>query len=482
MSPPRVLIVLPSASEAAALARECGNSELECAACPPPSAWRELLATETCEAVLADASCGAEELLACARELDEGPAVVLIAGFATLAEETQHQRNGAFETLARPFCADQIRLALERALRARALQRENLRLRRKLGERFSLGGLLSRDPKLARIAQVLESVADTRVHVLITGESGTGKTLLARAIHQRSRRSGAPFVEVNCGALPPTLLESELFGHARGAFTGAVRDHEGLFEAAHGGTLFLDEISSASLELQVKLLRAVQDQVFERVGETRTRQVDVRVIAASNRDLTSEVRAGRFREDLYWRLHVIALELPPLRERPGDVALLADSFLARFAREHGRPVREFSPSALARLVSWPWPGNVRELENCIERAVLLASGERIECEDLGVGPLSPATTSGQAGFEPLAPLRAGRTLKQALEDPERALIAQALELCNGHRQQAAALLGVNRTTLFNKMRKYGMWSQTPERPEGDTRGAPHAPGPHRAAS
>jgi DNA-binding NtrC family response regulator len=349
---------------------------------------------------------------------------------------------------------------LARAREHRALQRENRELRATLERTYRLGQLQTRDERMRRVLALIETVADTRATVLLCGESGTGKTLLARTIHARSSRGDRPCVVVDCGALPPTLLESELFGHARGAFTGAVRDKPGLVETADGGTLFLDEIASASLDLQAKLLRVVQERVFERVGETRTRAVDVRLIAATNRDLLGEVAAGRFRQDLYYRINVVRLDLPPLRERPGDIPLLAAACLERYAREHGRPVERFSPAALSALTRAPWPGNVRELENAVERAVLLAPGSEIRAEDLGRELLPAGQPPGPQGTLPQPPLG---PLKEGLEGPERALIARALDASGGSRTRAAALLGINRTTLFNKMRKYDLLG-TPIRP------------------
>jgi transcriptional regulator with GAF, ATPase, and Fis domain len=359
-----------------------------------------------------------------------------------------------------------------RAVEQRGLRAENERLKADLSQRFELSSILSRDPAFQRIFQTVEALADTRATLLIEGESGTGKSLLARTIHQRSSRASAPFIEVNCGALPDTLLESELFGHARGAFTGAVKDKAGKLEAADRGTLFLDEIGSASLELQVKLLRALQEKTFERLGETRTRLVDVRVITATNTDLSRAVAAGRFREDLYYRVNVVALRLPPLRERPGDIALLAEHFAARFSVEHARPPRRLAASCMPILAAHAWPGNVRELEHCIERAVLLGRSDEIQPADLGLG----SGTSARAGdHAPSAPSPGGRidlepgslvptlwpdgaslSLRQALELPEREIIRWALEKNGGNRKATARMLDVNRTTLFNKMRKYDL--------------------------
>ncbi len=392
------------------------------------------------------------------------PVLVLVSGFDSGSDAQRARELGAFARLCEPFPPEELVLAVQRALGQRRLESENRRLLAAMGQRFQLGGIVSRDPALQRILQTVEALSDTRATILIQGESGTGKSLLARTIHELSSRRAGPFVEVNCGALPAGLLESELFGHARGAFTGALRDRPGKFEAADGGTIFLDEIGVAPPELQVKLLRVLQEKSFERLGETKTRTADVRVLAATNSELELEVREGRFREDLFWRLNVVGLRLPALRERPADVPLLAEHFLQRFAREHGKPERPLSPSALARLATHGWPGNVRELEHALERAVLLAPGAQIEPEDLGPplssGAASPLAEGAPAAGEPapLLPLRLGVALRKALEEPEREIIRRTLELNNGSRQATARMLELNRATLFNKMRKYDLLS------------------------
>jgi DNA-binding NtrC family response regulator len=410
-------------------------------------------------AVVAEAE-GGLRLLERLAGLPERPEVVLLASFGTIQDAVEAMRRGAFDYLSRPFSPEHVALALRRARESRSLRSENRRLRDSLDARFSLGELPSKDVRMRRIAEVVGSIADTRASVLITGESGTGKTLLARTIHARSSRAHAPFVVVDCGAVPAALLESTLFGHARGAFTGAVRDKPGVFETAAGGTVFLDEIANSPLDVQAKLLRVVQDRTFERVGETRTREVDLRWIAATNRELAREVAEGRFREDLFWRLNVVALELPPLRERPGDVPLLAEQFLRRYAAEHERAIAGIAPDALVALCAAPWPGNVRQLEHAIERAVLLCRGERLQLEDLGVelGDARAPSAALPAPYE-----GAARPLTAALAEPERALVRRALEATGGRRGRAAELLGINRTTLFNKMRKHGLLDFPPAR-------------------
>jgi DNA-binding NtrC family response regulator len=440
-------------------------------------AW-ERLADGPWDVFLAEADRSVERAPARCEAAPGSPDLLLFDGFGLLPAPPA-ARVGV-EVLPRPALVGEARAAVQRALERRRLDRENRALRRDLRGATALGGLLSADPRMRELFELIDTVAPTRAHLLITGESGTGKTVLARAVHERSGRAEAPFVEVNCGALPETLLESELFGHAKGAFTGASADRPGKFEAADGGTLFLDELGTASPELQVRLLRVLESQRFERVGETRTRQVDVRLIAATNADLAAEVRAGRFREDLYYRIRVVTLEPPPLRERPGDVLLLAEAFLERFARLHDRTVEGFAPEALEALINHPWPGNIRELLHAVERGVLLSPGPWVESKALPpevrrggaqspLGHGSPATEPATADpvtlegppprplpqpapavAPPLGPL------KEMLEVPERAFVVRALEHCRGSRQEAARLLGISRTTLFHKMRKYDL--------------------------
>ena len=391
------------------------------------------------------------------------PAIVLIG------DTDRAEALGVTAAPADPADGDLV-VATARAYEKHSLSRENEALREQLDDRFSFGSIVTRDPKLRHALRILESVAETRATVLLLGETGTGKSLLARTLHQSSGRRSGPFVEVNCGALPAGLLESELFGHAKGAFTGAAQDRAGRFESADGGTIFLDEIDSAPLELQVKLLRAVQDRAFERVGESRTRTSDVRIVAATNADLEARVAAGEFREDLLWRLRVVEVELPPLRERPGDLAPLAKAFVERFAQEYGKPVRGLSPAALRVLAAARLPGNVRQLEHALERAVILseagASGARglLAVEDLGAELVEEAARAGGAappgslpsGLEWLSDLTRVIPLKKALEGPEKLLIERALARHDGRRDRAAQELGITRSTLFNKMRKYDL--------------------------
>lgn len=395
---------------------------------------------------------GFEVLRFCRERFPEMP-VLLITGYGTVDLAVEAIRAGAFDFLTKPLIDEELQVAIERALRQKQVVEENKNLKSQLELRYGLDAIVGRDHRMLRVYDMIEAVADTKATILITGESGTGKSLIARAIHRRSSRRDKPFVEVACGALPETLLESELFGHVAGSFTGATGDKIGKFKQADGGTIFLDEIGTASPALQVKLLRVLQDYQFEPVGGTETITVDVRVILATNEDLQKAVQEGRFRRDLYYRINVINIELPPLRERVSDIPLLCEHFLRRICEEMGRPPKTLSEEALAALQAYRWPGNVRELQNVLERAVLLGRKPAITLEDLPpdvAAALTPGTPLGEA-----APL------KQALQLPERQIILQMLELHNWNRQATAKALGINRTTLYKKMKRLGI--EEPER-------------------
>ena len=453
--PTRLLLIDPDVDGARHLARELEESGHSVELCSGGRRMARLLRSEPWDAILSDPQVAPMDTLAGVLASPQPPVVILIAAFGSIHAAVEAMNLGASNYLSRPISAEQVSVALTRALENRELRAENSRLKAEVGERFELGSMHSRHPSMLEVFELLKSVADTRATILIEGESGTGKTLLARAVHRHSARAEAPFVEVNCGALPENLLESELFGHARGAFTGAARDRKGKFETAHGGTLFLDEIACASLDLQVKLLRVLQEREYERVGDDQTRKVDVRVIAATNTDLERAVREGRFREDLYYRVRVLHVEVPPLRERPADVPLLAQEFFERLSGEYGRALEGFHPDALALLCSHDWPGNVRELQNGIERAVLLARGERIQPGDLPPELAPPAVREAQP-VAPSASLAGPTTLRVAVDEAERSTLLACLQRSGGSRKRAAEELGVNRTTLFNKMRKHGL--------------------------
>ena len=390
------------------------------------------------------------ELLKMIRNRYPETAVIMVTGYGTIENAVKAIKRGAFDYMTKPIIDDEIKLVIERALRQQALTAENRSLRRQLAERYSLENVVGQDYKMLKVFDLIEAVADTPTTVLVTGESGTGKSMIARAIHQRSNRRDKPFVEVACGALPETLLESELFGHVRGAFTGAVSDKAGKFTQADGGTIFLDEISTATPTLQVKLLRVLQDFEFEPVGGAKTQRVDVRCILATNQDLEEAVRQGKFRQDLYYRVNVVTINLSPLRERLGDIPVLAEHFLRRHRERTGRKVLGFQPDALRRLQMFDWPGNVRQLENVVERAVILTRRPHIGIEDLPEEVRAMKNGNGINGNGEVLPL------KKAVEGPEKQIILRALKTFHGRRQATADALGINRTTLYKKMKRYGI--------------------------
>jgi two-component system response regulator AtoC len=380
--------------------------------------------------------------------------MIVITSYGSIEGAVEATKMGAYDYLTKPVVDDEIRLVVEKAVRQQSLMFENQTLRNQLDLRFGFENIVGHDYKMLKIFDLAEAVADSRTTVLMTGESGTGKSLLARAIHHRSPRRDKPFVEVSCGALPETLLESELFGHMKGSFTGAIADKPGRFLVADGGTLFLDEINSASPAMQVKLLRVLQERAFEPVGSTQTKHVDVRVILASNVDLNSLVAEQKFRQDLYYRINVVTIRLPSLRERLGDIPLLAGNFLRQFCKESGREILGFTESAMAALQRYDWPGNVRELENAVERAVVLCRRPQIDLEDLPEvlheGPAPKMSASALAADIP----ESAMPLELALQEPERRIIEAALKRNAWNRQATAAELDINRTTLYKKMRKY----------------------------
>jgi DNA-binding NtrC family response regulator len=391
------------------------------------------------------------EVLEYSRQAAPETAVILLTGLGTIENAVEAIRMGAFDYLTKPIIEDELSLAIQRALSQRSLIRENKTLRAQLDQRYGLGNIIGRDYKMVKLFDLIESVADTRTNVLILGESGTGKTMTARSLHQLSSRRNKPFVEIACGALPDTLLESELFGHVSGSFTGATRDKEGKFLQADGGTIFLDEIGTASPSLQVKLLRVLQDREFEPVGGTKTFKVDVRLILATNEHLEELVAKGRFRQDLYYRINVITLHQPALRERIGDIPLLLQHYLQEQAKLCNKQVTGFSEEALQLLQRYNWPGNVRELMNVVERAVVLCKRSVI-----GIDDLPECVRRGLVATDLDANLAPGATLKAALVSPERQIIIDALEQNGWNRQETAALLGINRTTLYKKMKKFGI--------------------------
>jgi DNA-binding NtrC family response regulator len=382
------------------------------------------------------------ELVGQLRKLRPGTPVVLMTAFGSIDSAVEAMRTGAFDYLTKPFEPDAVILAVERALAHRALALENEQLRRAVDRSTSLGELIGRSPAMREMFALIKRIAHTRSSVLITGESGTGKEVVARAIHFHGDRSEKPFVPINCTAIPEGLLESELFGHVRGAFTGAHASKRGLFEKADGGTLFLDEIGDMGLALQGKLLRVLQDREIRPVGGTQSVRVDVRIIAATNRDLEAEIAAGRFREDLFYRLNVIPIHIPPLRERPEDIPVLAEAFL----RRHAEGRRSFlSPEAMERLQSHPWRGNARELENVLERALALSDSETLGPDDIPLPGAPVAAAPKGENFLAAAAAR-GTTLHELGER----YTEEVLRATGGNKVRAARILGIDRKTLYRR--------------------------------
>ena len=383
-------------------------------------------------------------LLKQGRERHPHVAFVVMTAFGTIDTAVEAIKSGAENYLTKPVDLDALSALVARAMEKAKLSEEAARLRGRLDERLALDNIVGDHPSMQRLGKLVAQVAKSRATVLIHGETGTGKELIAAAIHQHSPRREGPFVRLNCAALAETLLESELFGHEKGAFTGATARRHGRFEQADGGTLFLDEVSEIPLPLQVKLLRFLQEKQFERVGGNETITVDVRIVAASNRDLAEQVKDGDFREDLYYRLNVVQLDVPPLRARRSDIPLLAEHFVKKHAEENGFDVQGFSDEALLALMSYPWPGNVRELDNAIERAVVMTAGSTIETEHLPALAGSPQQDS-------LGVLVPGLTLAEL----ERQAILQALEAAGGLLGRAAELLGISRRKIQYRLKEWG---------------------------
>jgi len=379
--------------------------------------------------------------------------VIMISGHGNIENAVRATKLGAFDFIEKPLSLEKTVLVVRNAIRQHQLEVENRALRARVDRRFVIVGESS---AIGRLREQIAMAAPTNGRVLISGENGTGKELVARHIHLLSQRQEKPFIEVNCAAIPEELIESELFGHTRGAFTGAVADRRGKFELAHSGTLFLDEIGDMSLKTQAKVLRALQEQVIEPVGGQHSVRVDVRIIAATNKDLLDEIRAGRFREDLFFRLNVIPIHVPPLRERGDDVVLLARHFITEIAREYGRWLKQLTPEAEAVLRAFRWPGNVRELRNVIERVMIMVPGEQISAADLAfLGVSSPAHVRG-VGAASLLPASEVLPLYSARDDWEREYIRAALAACDGNISRTADVLGVERSNLYRKMKGLGL--------------------------
>lgn len=386
------------------------------------------------------------DVLAASLKLSPPPPCILFTAYGSIETAVEAVKQGAFDFVTKPVNFDRLEIIIRRALESVSLKEENTELKRKLGSSFGVKGMIGNSAKMKNIIETIEQVAPTRTTVLITGESGTGKELVAQAIHQCSGRTGK-FVPVHCSALPDNLIESELFGHERGAFTGAVEMRKGRFELAEGGTIFLDEIGEIPLHIQVKLLRVLESRSFERIGGSETIVTDARVVAATNRDLKKMVEEGTFREDLFYRLDVVSLEIPPLRERKEDIPLLVKHYLDVFNKENGKDIG-ITETAMASLCAYAWPGNIRELRNCVERMVVLCRGKMIELENVpvdvreGVTPGIAKTVLAQPSCD--------------LECNEKMLIERALNECKGNRTKAAEKLGISRRTLHRKLHTYNL--------------------------
>jgi DNA-binding NtrC family response regulator len=384
-------------------------------------------------------------LLRLLKSKDPSIEVIIMTGHSSIPKAVEATKQGAFYFVAKPFETDEMLMLVGKALERRRLLAETSDLKRKLAEQSGYAEMLGSSPAMRRVFEMLESVAGSDANVLIVGESGTGKELAANAVHAKSPRSEGPWIKINCAALPKDLIESELFGHVKGAFTGASTDKPGLLEEAHRGSLLLDEITEMPLDLQAKLLRVLEDRTVRRLGGAKTVPVDFRLICSTNRDPEQALREGRLRQDLYFRINTVTIVMPPLRERTQDIPLLAKAFLERFSAKHGRQIEGIEPEAYRRLLAYSWPGNVRELEHAIERAVLVARGKEITLADLPEAIQAAATAGGAPAPPP-----------GSLEEIERVSIIRALESTGWNKQAAAALLGLRRPTLYSKMRRHGI--------------------------
>ena len=384
-------------------------------------------------------------LLRRATSLPAPPVCIMMTAYGSIENAVEAMQAGAYHYLTKPNVnLDELELVIQRGLDGRRIESENVSLRAQLDKKFGLENIIGASPAMQQVFEVVQQVAPTRATALIRGETGTGKELIAHAIHNLSPRKNGPFIAVHAAALTSTLLESELFGHEKGAFTGAVERRIGRFELADGGTLFLDEVAEIEPAMQVKILRVLEERTFERVGGQKTISVDLRLIAATNKDLKKLVNEGKFRDDLFYRLSVVAVSLPPLRERRDDIPLLVNAFLGQCSRENNKPVREMTPEALNVLMAYDWPGNVRELRNTIEQMVVLARAERLTLRDV------PAAIRGGADLTKISVVRTGMTVEEA----ERQLIVQALKETGGNRTRAAEKIGISRRTLHRKLKKY----------------------------
>jgi two-component system response regulator PilR (NtrC family) len=399
------------------------------------------------------------EVLRQIRQRDPDQVVIVITAYSSIEGAIEAMREGAFHYIPKPFKNEEVLLTVKKALEQRRLTRENRQLREQLGRKFGLDNIIGKSQSMQQVFELIRLAAPSKSNILILGESGTGKELVAKAIHQHSRRSAGPFVTVNSGSMPPDLLESTLFGHVKGAFTGAIAAKKGLFEVADAGSIFFDEIGNIPLETQAKLLRVIQEKEFMRLGGVDTIRVDVRIIAATNAHLENLVQQGAFREDLYYRLNVITIHLPPLRKRPEDIPPLARHFLRTYAEENGKPIRDITAAAMERLMDYRWPGNVRELENAVERAVVLSSAEELDVDLLPPAVRTPNGAGPAFGAGHTLP-DGGVSFWEAVSSYERALIVRALQSAGGVQKKAAEILQVKPTTLHEMMKRLAITAES----------------------
>src|SRR3984885_3802985 len=450
-----ILIVEDEAKMRRLLELNLGEDGFQTLSAPDVETGIELLRQNSVDLVLTDLKLpgmGGLEFLQTIKRQNANLPVVVMTAYGSVETAVEAMKAGASDYVLKPFSLAEMRMIVHKELDVRKLREENRSLREALGHRYEYPNIIARSSKMQEVLAMVERVAATQSTVLIGGESGVGKDLIAHAIHEKSRRSSGPFVKINSTAIPENLLESELFGYEKGAFTGAATSKPGKFELADKGTLFLDEIGDVPPAIQVKLLRVLQEREFERLGGTKTLKVDVRLIAATNRDLRAALEDGTFREDLYYRLNVVAIDIPPLRDHKEDIPALANFFLEKFARESGKPIRGITPAAMKLLLDFYWPGNVRELENIIERGVTLSAGSTLDAADIHLDPPSPRAVAGAPAVLPV-----GMTLDQWEDEA----IREALKQANGNKSQAARALGLSRNALRYRLSKIGV----PDPPE-----------------
>jgi two-component system, NtrC family, response regulator HydG len=457
-----VLIVDNDAPHAHTVAESLARVGFQCSVATSGTEGATRIANESFDVVITDlkmAEVDGLELLKRTKESLPEAEVILMTGHGTIASAVEAMQQGAFNYLQKPLDLKQVRIVTEKAAEAARLRRTNVELARRLDEKFGFEGVVGSSPQMNAVIERLKRIAPTDASVLITGETGTGKELVAQAIHQNSPRKAKPFVALNCAALSENILESELFGHIRGAFTDASSDRIGKFEYAHGGTLFLDEVGDMPLSTQIKLLRVLESGEITRVGSNEPMRVNVRILSATNRNLDDAIASGSFRSDLYHRLKVITIHLPALRERAQDIPLLIEHFIRQFARRHHKQIKSMSPAARVKLMTHNWPGNVRELRNTIESMVVVDFDGVLDMDDLPLefaDPQMEATMAAETTGGPHAVLGVASLIGKPLEEVEKILIAETLQFTGGNREQAAQMLGIGERTLYRKIKEYGL--------------------------